>query len=275
MHHGGFLTCAFFHPDGTRIVTADHNQTTRVWDAMTGKALGEPIQGALWARFTPDGSRIFTVDKDGCANWWRSPRLKRSQEAIPGWLLEYAWAVGGLRFDSEGRITPFPILERLEILKQPRQGDDPWSRLARWLSLPAASRTLTPDSTLTRRLLAERERDIVPPTLTTLESSLNYDPVVPLAHVLLAEELLNQASADRTSHISQLTLRRAEELRIHGMSLLPGSDAGLWLRAAQSLRRQNDFLRSRAAVAKALQIAPGLPGAVRLLQELGVSGKTR
>ena len=36
---------AAFSPDGTRIVTASHDKTARVWDAATGKPIGESLSG--------------------------------------------------------------------------------------------------------------------------------------------------------------------------------------------------------------------------------------
>ena len=36
---------AAFSPDGKRIVTASEDKTARVWDAATGKPIGEPLKG--------------------------------------------------------------------------------------------------------------------------------------------------------------------------------------------------------------------------------------
>ena len=36
---------AAFSPDGKRIVTASSDKTARIWDAATGKAIGEPLKG--------------------------------------------------------------------------------------------------------------------------------------------------------------------------------------------------------------------------------------
>ena len=36
---------AAFSPDGKRIVTASADKTARLWDAETGKPIGEPLKG--------------------------------------------------------------------------------------------------------------------------------------------------------------------------------------------------------------------------------------
>jgi WD40 repeat protein len=58
---------AAFSPDGTHVVTASVDQTARVWDAATGKALTYPLehQGpVVSAAFSPDGTRIVTASAD-------------------------------------------------------------------------------------------------------------------------------------------------------------------------------------------------------------------
>ena len=44
MRHEGSVVAASFSPDGRRIVTASDDKTARVWDAESGKPVGEPMR---------------------------------------------------------------------------------------------------------------------------------------------------------------------------------------------------------------------------------------
>ena len=59
------MLSAAFSPDGKRIVTASRDKTARLWDAATGKPIGEPLTGhddvVSSAAFSPDGKRIVTA----------------------------------------------------------------------------------------------------------------------------------------------------------------------------------------------------------------------
>jgi WD40 repeat protein len=62
-----------FSPDGTRVVTANGDNTAQVWDAATGKPLVPPLQhqgGVLSAVFSPDGTRVVTSSEDRTARVW-------------------------------------------------------------------------------------------------------------------------------------------------------------------------------------------------------------
>ncbi len=64
---------ASFSPDGRRIVTASDDKTARVWDAESGKPVGEPMrhEGLVRAAsFSPDGRRIVTASDDKTARVW-------------------------------------------------------------------------------------------------------------------------------------------------------------------------------------------------------------
>ena len=67
------MVSAAFSPDGSRIVTASSDNTARVWDAATGKAivvLSGHEDGVISAAFSPDGSRIVTASWDQTARIW-------------------------------------------------------------------------------------------------------------------------------------------------------------------------------------------------------------
>jgi WD40 repeat protein len=71
----GFIS-AEFSRDGKRIVTASADKTARVWDAQTGKQLGEPMKheaAVRSAKFSPDGKRIVTASEDKTARVWDAP----------------------------------------------------------------------------------------------------------------------------------------------------------------------------------------------------------
>ena len=67
------MNSAAFSPDGSRIVTASADNTARVWDAATGKAIAvlSGHEGRVnSAAFSPDGSRIVTASADNTARVW-------------------------------------------------------------------------------------------------------------------------------------------------------------------------------------------------------------
>ena len=64
---------AAFSADGKRVVTASYDKTARVWDAESGKPVGEPMahkSAVKSAAFSPDGKRVVTASYDGTARVW-------------------------------------------------------------------------------------------------------------------------------------------------------------------------------------------------------------
>ena len=83
--HTGGVKSAAFSPDGKRIVTASSDKTARLWDAETGKPIGEldGHEGWVWrAAFSPDGKRIVTASGDKTARLWDADTGKAIGEPL-------------------------------------------------------------------------------------------------------------------------------------------------------------------------------------------------
>jgi len=83
--HQDAVISAAFSPDGTRVVTASFDNTARIWDAATGKSVGEPLrhEGAvLFAAFSPDGSQVVTASWDKTARIWDAETGKQVGEPL-------------------------------------------------------------------------------------------------------------------------------------------------------------------------------------------------
>lgn len=72
--------CAAFSPDGQRVVTGALDGSLRLWDAKTGKAVGQPmVHGSVRCQsvdFSPDGKRFVSASCDGTARLWSVPACK-------------------------------------------------------------------------------------------------------------------------------------------------------------------------------------------------------
>jgi WD40 repeat protein len=73
MKHENSVNSAQFSPDSQRIVTASADKTARLWDAASGKPVGEPMKHESFltsAQFSPDGQQIVTASGDTTARLW-------------------------------------------------------------------------------------------------------------------------------------------------------------------------------------------------------------
>jgi WD40 repeat protein len=86
--HTSSVTSVSFSPDGTRIVTGSWDWTVQLWDAATGKPVGEPLRGYIDSvnsvSFLPDGTRIVTGSDDHTVRLWSVATGKPVGEPLQG-----------------------------------------------------------------------------------------------------------------------------------------------------------------------------------------------
>ena len=74
--HEGWVNSVAFSPDGKLIVSGSADATVRLWDAATGKHVGDPLtghqRGVNSVAFSPDGQRIVSGGSDGSIRLWET-----------------------------------------------------------------------------------------------------------------------------------------------------------------------------------------------------------
>ena len=109
MTHARAIHNAEFSRDGNYVVTASANQTTQIWDARTGDAVGVPLRSegvdnmVTGATFSPDGRFVLTVSLDHAARVWdvRTGKLIGAlRHAVPRRSCQSVRAYFGRQFQS-------------------------------------------------------------------------------------------------------------------------------------------------------------------------------
>jgi WD40 repeat protein len=99
--HQGAVVAVAFSPDGSRIVTGSDDGTARLWDAATGRPVGEPLphSGAVLAvAFSPGGETILTASRDGAGRLWDAATCR-----MLGMPLLHQGPVRAAAFGPDGR----------------------------------------------------------------------------------------------------------------------------------------------------------------------------
>ncbi len=73
LSHDSPVDAAAFSPDGKTVLTGGDDGTARLWEAATGRPIGQPIRHAgvvTIVAFSPDGRTLLTGSKDKTARLW-------------------------------------------------------------------------------------------------------------------------------------------------------------------------------------------------------------
>ena len=73
LSHESPIDAVAFSPDGKTILTGGDDRVARLWDAVTGRPIGQPLvhQGTVFAvAYSPDGKMLVTGSADKTARRW-------------------------------------------------------------------------------------------------------------------------------------------------------------------------------------------------------------
>ena len=102
IHAGSPVHSVAFSPDGLRVVSGSDDSTIRLWDAATGAAVGEPLEGhtdrIMSVAFSQDGLRIASGSFDQTIRVWDAA----TGAAVGGPLEGHTHLVTSVAFSPDG-----------------------------------------------------------------------------------------------------------------------------------------------------------------------------
>jgi tetratricopeptide (TPR) repeat protein len=101
MRHEKAVFFVAFGPDGRTILTGSQDQTARLWDADTGRPIGQPMvhrETLTSLAFSPDGTTVLTGSQDRMARLWDAATGRPIGQAM-----EHSGAVNAVAFSPDGK----------------------------------------------------------------------------------------------------------------------------------------------------------------------------
>ena len=100
--HTGGVWCINYSPNGCYIVTGPQDKTIRIWDAETGSAIGELLEGHTQpvrsVAYSPDGRHIISGSEDTTIRIWDADNgsaVGKPLEGHFGWVRSVAYSPDG------------------------------------------------------------------------------------------------------------------------------------------------------------------------------------
>lgn len=101
------VSAVAFSPDGSRIASGGYDHTVRLWNAVTGKQIGQPMAGHTdtvgSVAFSPDGTRLASAATDGTIRLWDVRTGQQIGPPLTGhsrWVASVAFSPDGARLVS-------------------------------------------------------------------------------------------------------------------------------------------------------------------------------